>query len=135
MAGQMQDANVASQGIHLYPVAPSGVDELTEHTMRSAAQLTGGRCLFFADDSGVKAEHKEPSIPCYFVTQLDDATLRMLDIEMSSSYFSPDPGNLIRTGGDPQEGECTLRCAENSLVHLLPKLSGPTSDSSRSRRC
>src|SRR5690606_16414418 len=30
------------QGIHIYPVASSGIDELTEYSMRAAAQLTGG---------------------------------------------------------------------------------------------
>ncbi len=58
-----------SLDVHIYPVASSGVDELTELTMRSAAQLTGGRYLFLTDDSGVGGAHMEPSIPCYFVTK------------------------------------------------------------------
>ena len=69
--------------VHIYPVAASGVDELAEYTMRAAAQLTLGRYLFLTDDSGVGNSHKEPSIPCYFVTRLDHAILRMIDIEMS----------------------------------------------------
>lgn len=45
LASMAADAVRESQalGIHIYPVASSGIDELTEHTMRSAAQLTGGR--------------------------------------------------------------------------------------------
>ncbi|HEY3255489.1 MAG TPA: VWA domain-containing protein, partial [Polyangiaceae bacterium] len=77
-------------GVHVYPVASSGVDELTEVTMRSAAALTGGRYLFLTNDSGVGNDHKEPTIPCYFVTKLDLAIERMVDIELSGVYREPD---------------------------------------------
>ena len=95
-------------GIHVYPVASSGVDDMTELTMRSSAQLTGGRYLFLTDDSGVGGAHKEPSIPCYFVTKLDDAIVRMVDIEMSGVYREPTPEQIVRTGGDPRNGACVL---------------------------
>ncbi len=51
----MRDAIRAtrSKGIHVYPVAASGANDLLELTMRNAAQLTGGRYLFLTDDSGV----------------------------------------------------------------------------------
>lgn len=100
------------QGIHLYPVASSGVDELTELSMRSAAQLTLGRYLFLTDDSGVGNDHKEPSIPCYFVTRLNDAILRMVEIEMSGVYREPDPTEVLRMGGSPADGACLLESGE-----------------------
>ncbi len=96
------------KSIHIYPVASSGVDELTELSMRTAAQLTGGRHIFLTDDSGVGGAHKEPSLPCYFVTHLDDAILRVIDIELSGEYREPAQGEIIRTGGDPQNGACQL---------------------------
>jgi hypothetical protein len=102
----------ASQDVHVYPVASSGVDELTEYAMRSAAQLTLGRYLFLTDDSGVGGEHKEPTIPCYFVTRLDDAILRMVDIEMSGVYREPLAAEVIRAGGDPADGACTLQSGQ-----------------------
>ncbi len=102
----------AGQDVHLYPVASSGVDELTEYTMRSAAQLTLGRYLFLTDDSGVGGEHKEPTIPCYFVTRLDDAILRMVDIEMTGVYQGPLATDVVRTGGNPAEGACTLQSGQ-----------------------
>jgi hypothetical protein len=102
----------ASQDVHLYPVASSGVDDLTEYAMRAAAQLTLGRYLFLTDDSGVGGEHKEPSIPCYFVTRLDDAILRMVDIEMSGVYHEPVAVDVIRAGGDPADGACTLQSGQ-----------------------
>ncbi len=101
-----------TQGVHLYPVASSGVDELTELSMRSAAQLTLARYVFLTDDSGVGGEHKEPSIPCYFVTRLNDAILRMVDIEMSGTYREPEADQVIRTGGSPTEGACKLESGQ-----------------------
>jgi hypothetical protein len=100
------------QGIHLYPVASSGVDELTEISLRAAAQLTGGRYLFLTNDSGVGNDHKEPSIPCYFVTKLSAAILRMVDIEMTGSYREPTNAEVIRARGAPQGGACTLSSGE-----------------------
>jgi hypothetical protein len=106
----------ASQGIHVYPVASSGVDELAEYAMRAAAQLTLGRYLFLTDDSGVGGTHKEPSIPCYFVTKLDDAILRMVDIEMSGVYRVPSTEQVIRAGGDPTGGACQLESGQTALA-------------------
>ena len=105
-----------AQDIHVYPVASSGIDELTELTMRSAAQLTGGRYLFLTDDSGVGNSHKEPSIPCYFVTQLDSAILRMVDVEMTGSYREPTAEELVRSSGNPQDGTCTLASGQPAFA-------------------
>lgn len=98
--------------VHIYPVASSGVDETTERSMRSAAQVTGGRYLFLTDDSGVGGSHLEPTLPCYFVTLLSDAMLRMIDVEMSGVYREPTADQIIRTGGDPSDGACTLGSGE-----------------------
>jgi hypothetical protein len=95
-------------GVHLYPVAASGADDLTELTMREGAQLTGGRFLFLTDDSGVGNSHLTPRVPCFFVTKLDAAILRMVDIELTGQYREPAAADVIRTGGDPQSGRCTL---------------------------
>jgi len=102
--------------VHVYPVASSGVNELTELTMRSAAQLTLGRYLFLTDDSGVGGPHKEPSIPCYFVTKLSDGIERMVDIELTGDYHEPEPSQVIRTGGDPMNGACVLPLGEEVRV-------------------
>ncbi|MGK4008174.1 vWA domain-containing protein [Sorangium sp. So ce1036] len=104
-------------GVHIYPVASSGVDELTELTMRSAAQITGGRYLFLTDDSGVGGQHKEPTIPCYYVTRLDRAILRMVDIELSGDYREPEPSEILRAGGDPEDGACALSSGGEVLVY------------------
>jgi hypothetical protein len=96
------------KGIHIYPVASSGIDEFTELGMRSAAQITNGRYVFLTNDSGVGGNHKEPSTPCYFVTKLEQAILRMVDIEMSGTYREPAASEIIRTGGDPTNGACQV---------------------------
>ena len=102
--------------MHIYPVASSGIDTFTEATMRASAQLTGGRYLFLTDDSGVGGEHLEPTLPCYFVTLLSDALLRMVDIELSGVYVEPDADQIIRTGGDPSGGICTLDGGEEVRI-------------------
>lgn len=117
-AAAMADAFRAAhmEDIHLYPVAASGTDDLLEDTMRSAAQITGGRYLFLTNDSGVGLDHKEPTIPCYYVTHLDDAILRMVDIEMSGQYHEPTPAQIIRTGGDPQAGHCWTQSGQQVQI-------------------
>jgi hypothetical protein len=92
--------------VHVYPIASSGIDEFTELTMRSSAQLTGGRYLFLTNDSGIGGAHKEPSIPCYFVTTLTSAITRMVDIELSGIYHEPETAQVLRTGGNPKDGAC-----------------------------
>ena len=102
----MRDAQ--KREVHVYPVASSGVDELTELSMRSTAQLTGGRYMFLTDDSGVGNAHKEPTIPCYFVTRLDRALLRMVDAELTGTVVAPAASEIIRSSGTIQDGVCTL---------------------------
>jgi hypothetical protein len=117
-AEAMADAirSAAALDVHIYPIASSGVDDFTELTMRSAAQLTGGRYLFLTNDSGVGGDHKEPNLPCYFVTRLDQAMLRMVDIELSGEYREPEEDQIIRTGGDPSDGACTLESGDEVEV-------------------
>lgn len=118
-AGEMKAAieDAQAQGIHLYPVASSGVDELTEFSMRSAAQLTGGRYMFLTDDSGVGGSHKEPTIPCYFVTRLDEALLRAVDVEMSGEHREPEANEIVRTVGAPEGGVCVT--SREAVVHAF----------------
>jgi len=67
------DAGIASRnlGIHIVPLAGSGVDKTAEYMMRNMAHLTKGRYLFLTDDSGIGNAHAEPTVDCYVVTHLD----------------------------------------------------------------
>jgi hypothetical protein len=108
---------LAERDIHVYPVASSGVDELTEFSMRSAAQLTLGRYLFLTDDSGLGYDHKEPTMPCYYVTGLDDAILRMVALEMNGQIPLPDEADIVRTVGDPNDdGVCELESGSKAAA-------------------
>jgi hypothetical protein len=97
-----------AKGIRFYPIAASGTDELLEYTMRTAAEVTGGRYLFLTNDSGIGNSHKEPTIPCYVVTTLDKAMKRMIDMELTGTDSPPTPADIIRTSGNPSGNTCTL---------------------------
>lgn len=99
---------LAAAGVHVYPVAASGVDELAEASMRTIAVYTGGRYLFLTDDSGIGNSHKEPTIPCYYVTTLKAAMVRMIDVELKGAYSAPSAQEILRTGGNPNAGSCKL---------------------------
>jgi hypothetical protein len=95
-------------GVRLYPVAASGTDDLLEYTMRTAAEVTGGRYLFLTNDSGIGNDHKEPTIPCYQVTSLDKAMLRMITMELTGTQIEPAAADVIRVSGDIQNGQCAV---------------------------
>lgn len=92
--------------IAIYPVAASGVDTELEFYMRAAAFLTLSEYLFLTDDSGVGNPHAEPHVPCYHVQRLDQLIIRMIRAELSGARVEPDPGDIIRTVGNPASGVC-----------------------------
>ncbi|MCB9738708.1 MAG: VWA domain-containing protein [Deltaproteobacteria bacterium] len=98
--------SLRDQDVHVYPVASSGVADRAEYEMRTTAQFTRGRYLFLTDDSGVGDSHAEPHLPCYFVTSLRDALVRMIDIEMSGQYREPAPNEIVRVVGGVSGGRC-----------------------------
>ncbi len=96
-------------GVHIYPIASSGIDDATEYQMRAAAQLTGGRYLFLTDDSHLGNGHAEPHIPCYSVTRLDHAVVRMIETELSGHRVAVQPEQVVRRAGAPNsDGSCTV---------------------------
>jgi hypothetical protein len=95
-------------GVHIYPVAGSGLDERGEFSMRTEAEVTAGRYLFLTDDSGIGGGHELPHIPCYYVTKLSNAMVRMVSTELVGHRVDPAPSEILRTGGDPQSGACSL---------------------------
>lgn len=96
------------KGIHIYPISASGTDERLEFSMRLGAMITGGRYLFLTDDSGIGGAHKEPTVPCYRVTTLQKAILRMLQMELTGGPVEPSAADVLRTGGNPSDGQCSL---------------------------
>lgn len=99
-----------ARGVRIYPVASSGIDDGTEYQMRATAQLTGGRYLFLTDDSGIGNAHAEPHIPCYTVTRLDHAVVRMVESELSGKRATTRPEEVVRRVGNPNaEGACRVQ--------------------------
>jgi hypothetical protein len=97
------------KGVHIYPVASSDADESAEYQMRAAAQMTSGRYVFLTNDSGIGNGHAEPHIPCYNVSRLDHAIVRMIQVEMTGRFVDADARQVIRSVGRPnQEGKCQL---------------------------
>lgn len=97
------------KGVHIYPIAASGVLDLAESVMRTSALLTGGQYLFLTDDSGIGNEHAEPKFPCYYIEKLKDVMVRVIADELSGQRSEPDAEKLIRTVGNPVKGVCAPR--------------------------
>ena len=94
------------RGIHMVPLAASGVDPTAEFLMRAMGQLTGGRYLFLTDDSGVGNPHAEPTVDCYVVTPLNALVQRTLESLVAGTRVEPDGATVIRTVGNYQAGVC-----------------------------
>lgn len=98
------------RGVHVYPIASSGIDETAEFQMRSVAQRTGGRYVFLTDDSGVGNSHAEPHIPCYSVAKLDATIVRMIESEITGQHVRPAASEIVRSVGNPdRDGKCKLQ--------------------------
>jgi hypothetical protein len=107
LAAVIRDAK--KKGVHVYPLASSDADDAAEYQMRSAAQMTSGRYVFLTNDSGIGNAHAEPHIPCYNVSRLDHAIVRMISVEMSGRFVEADGKQVIRSVGKPnKEGKCQL---------------------------
>ncbi len=111
-------------GVHIYPIAASGVSSQAELTMRISAQYTGGRYLFLTDDSGVGDSHAEPSIPCYVVQKMSAAMQRVVRVELSGTYEAAAPDDIVRSAGTiDQAGKCTVTYSSSAATPTNDALS------------
>ena len=110
------DAGLISRtrGIHMVPLAASGVDKTAEFLMRSMAQVTGGRFLFLTDDSGIGNPHAEPSVDCYIVTRLDGLVTRTLSSLIKGERVEPEAGEVIRSVGNYRSGKCIINAPDQN---------------------
>ncbi len=97
-----------TRGIHVVPLAASGVDKTAEFLMRSMAQITGGRYLFLTDDSGIGNAHAKPTVDCYVVTRLDGLVTRVLSSLIKGERVEPEAGEVIRSVGNYRSGTCKI---------------------------
>lgn len=108
-------AQAEAKGVRIYPLAASSTDEATELLMRVAAFETGGSYSFLTDDSGIGNAHKEPSIPCYLVTRLDELLTRLIESEIAGVRLEPEPAAIIREAGNYEKGRCSVSQIPPSL--------------------
>ena len=97
-----------TKGIHIVPLAASGVDKTAEFVMRSMAQITGGRFLFLTDDSGIGNPHAKPTVDCYVVTRLDGLVTRVLSSLIKGERVEPEASDVIRSVGNYRAGTCAI---------------------------
>ena len=95
-----------ARGVHIVPVAASGVADDAQYLMRSMAALTQSRYLFLTDDSGVGLPHQEPDVPCYVVTRLDGLIERVVASLLVGRRIEPQADAIVRTTGDYDRGVC-----------------------------
>ena len=96
------------QGVHIVPVAASGVGPKAEYIMRAMAAVTQSRYIFLTDDSGIGNPHAEPDVDCYVVTRLDTMVKRVLSSLITGERAEPSEAEIIRTVGTYNAGVCEL---------------------------
>jgi von Willebrand factor type A domain len=96
-------------GIHIYPLAASGVADTAEYLMRGMAATTHGRYLFLTNDSGVGNIKVEPKIPCYIATRLDQLLTRVIASELSGKRIEATADQVVRTVGQQTAGVCATQ--------------------------
>jgi hypothetical protein len=101
-----------TRGIHIVPLAASGVDKTAEFMMRGMAQITNSRYLFLTDDSGIGNPHAEPTVDCYVVTRLDGLMQRVLETLVYGARVEPEGKDVIRTVGNYRAGVCSIEDVE-----------------------
>jgi len=95
-----------ARGVHIVPIAASGVEDSAQYVMRAMAVLTQSRYIFLTDDSGIGNAHAEPDIACYVVTRLDQTIARVLASIVEGRRVEPQQGEVIRTVGHYEGGQC-----------------------------
>jgi len=85
IAGLVRRAS--EKGIHIIPVASSGVDKETEFLLRMLGTQTNGTYVFLTDHSGIGNSHIKPTIGDYKVEFLNDLLVRLI-IQYSERYDS-----------------------------------------------
>ena len=101
-----QALSLRTRGVHIVPVAASGVADDAQYLMRSMAALTQSRYLFLTDDSGVGLPHQEPDVPCYVVTRLDGLIERVVASLLVGRRIEPQADAILRRTGDYDRGIC-----------------------------
>jgi hypothetical protein len=94
------------RGVHIFPVAGSGVDPEAQFVFRAMSFLTMGQYLFLTDHSGVGNPHATPDVPEFQVERLDRLMIRMISSELAGKRLAPKEVIAIERGElEPSELE------------------------------
>ncbi len=108
--------SAVEQGIHIIPVASSGVDKDTEFFLRSLALATGGTYIFLTDDSGIGYSHIKPTIGDYDVEYLNELILKTIKEYIHQDYDveinEPEPTDEPIETEEPVETEAPIETEE-----------------------
>lgn len=99
-------AKAARNGVQIFGLGASGVEDHLEYLMRQSAAVTGGRYMFLTDDSGVGFGHAEPKVTCYQVTALSNLVSRVLRSELTGTRVEATPPEVVREVGSYRRGRC-----------------------------
>lgn len=82
---QQLGKQAAAKGIHIIPVASSGLDKNTEFLLRFEDIVSGGTYVFLTNDSGIGNNHIQPTIGKYKVKKLNDLLVQVANHYISQS--------------------------------------------------
>ena len=89
---------LTQQGVRIFPVGASGVEQTAEVILRTASLLSMGQYLFLTDHSGVGNPHATPDVPAFAVERLDRLMLRMIASELAGKRLAAEEVLAIERG-------------------------------------
>lgn len=85
--------NAAKKGIHIIPVASSGIDKWTEYLLRVEALMTGGTYTYITNDSGIGGNHIDATVEDVVVEYLNTMLVRLINEYYTGIKTEPIPYN------------------------------------------
>lgn len=83
----------AQKGIHIIPVASSGIDKWTEYLLRVEALITGGTYTYLTNDSGIGNDHIDATVESVVVEYLNAMLIRLINEYYTGIKTEPIPYN------------------------------------------
>jgi hypothetical protein len=81
----------AQQGIKIFPLASSGLDDQGEYIYRQLAQITGGKFLFLTyGPEGGPGDETTHHVDDYSVLSLDELIIRLVEEELKNLNSQPE---------------------------------------------
>ncbi len=85
--------NATKKGIHIIPIASSGIDKWTEYLLRVEALMTGGTYTYITNDSGIGGNHIDATVENVIVEYLNSMLIRIINEYYTGIKTEPIPYN------------------------------------------